>query len=159
MKRRSLRHNAIREIITNLAISSQDQLIHKLKEKGFDCTQATISRDLKFLRVYRVADEFGNYVYRLTGEVKKRRQGRLDIRHLTDNIKALEFSDKLALLKTNPGYANSVAIIIDQVEPFEILGTVAGDDTILIVAREGVPRSDVRESVFRIFPGMKNRIR
>ena len=159
MKNRSLRLNALREILASVVIGNHKQLIRRLQEKGFDCTQATISRDLRFLKVSRVADEFGNYVYQLPGDTKTGKPGRSEIRSLTSNITALDFANDLALLKTQPGYANSVAIMIDQVEAFEILGTVAGDDTILIVPREGVSRSDVRNSLYRIFPGLKNRVR
>lgn len=82
-----------------------------------------------------------------------------DVLSLTESIRSLEFANDLALLKTLPGYASSVAVRIDQASPLEIAGTVAGDDTILVVPREGISRVRVRARLSSIFPGMQSRMR
>jgi transcriptional regulator of arginine metabolism len=160
MKDRTQRIELIKKIISEQVISSQDDLQIRLQERGCDVTQATLSRDLRSLQVMKVSDAKNGYIYRLV-EAKVVEQkvsselSRLDL--MADGVISIAFSGNLLVIKTLPGYANSVASIIDKANPVEIIGTVAGDDTILIIMREGVGRHDVVQALKTIMPRLENK--
>ena len=127
------RHNKIMEIIENYTIETQEELIDKLRMAGFDVTQATISRDIRELKLAKVMCETGNYKYVLP------KPGEHDGYHmynraLTGSIRSVECAMNDIVIKTYPGLANAVAAGIDALQEREILGCVAGDDTIIIIA-------------------------
>ena len=161
MKNRSQRIQLIKTIISEEVISSQDELQIRLQERGCDVTQATLSRDLKSMHVIKVNDEQNRYSYRLAGNTLTESQRTSEVLqrdYMADGVVGIEFSANLGVIKTLPGYANSVAILIDKVNPYEILGTVAGDDTILLILREGVGRSDVIQVLKSIMPKLESKI-
>lgn len=159
MKNRTKRQLAIKQIILSGKISSQDELLRIMKEQGHDLTQATLSRDLKILKVAKVADPTLGYIYVIpegAGNDIHRENTRINF--LADGFRDLQFSGNLAVIKTMPGYASSLASVIDNAEPFEIIGTIAGDDTILIIMREGVTQSDLVNSLILIMPKLEDKI-
>ena len=161
MKNRSQRIQLIKTIISEEVISSQDELQIRLQARGCEVTQATLSRDLKSLHVMKANDEKSGYIYRLAGNELTSGQmasAVLQRDYMADGVVGIEFSGNLGVIKTLPGYANSVAILIDKVNPYEILGTVAGDDTILLIVREGIGRSDVIQVLKTIMPKLENKI-
>ena len=161
MKNRSERILLIKAIISEEVISSQDELQLRLQERGWEVTQATLSRDLKSLHVMKANDEENGYVCRLAGNEQTVSQWTANVfqrDYMADGVVGIEFSGNLGVIKTMPGYANSVAILIDKVNPYEILGTVAGDDTILLIMREGIGRSDVIQVLKSIMPKLENKI-
>ena len=126
----------IAHIIGSEVIRNQDDLIKSLADKGMIVTQATLSRDMKELKIVKKHDENNRYVYSLpdaqtTAEANETGQPRI------------EFSGHLAVIKTRPGYAMAIAAEIDKHNPPEIAGTIAGDDTVLIIPREGYAREQV----------------
>lgn len=160
MKNKSDRHQAIRQIITGGRISSQERLLELLRERGFLLTQATLSRDLKLMQVAKAADAQEGYVYVMPGAIRKP-EGPRDpdrINFLADGFRDIRFSGNLSVIRTLPGYASSIAAVIDNSDPWEILGTIAGDDTILVIIKEGVTRSEFLETLKRIMPFLKDRI-
>lgn len=127
------RHNKIMEIIGNCHIETQEELIDKLREAGFDVTQATISRDIRELKLAKVMCETGSYKYVLP------KSGENDGRHvyskaLSGSIKSVDCALNDIVIKTYPGLANAVAAAIDSLHEHDILGCVAGDDTIILIA-------------------------
>lgn len=159
MSNKLKRQLEIRKIIQKGDVHSQDELLSRLKQKGFDLTQATLSRDLKSLQVAKISHPAKGYIYSMPeneNDLKPQNQSRAN--YLADGFKDLQFSGNLAVLKTIPGYASSIAAIVDQAGPWEILGTVAGDDTILIIQREGITRRDTIEALIKIMPKLKGRI-
>ena len=161
MKNRSQRIQLIRTIISEEVISSQDELQIRLEERGCEVTQATLSRDLKSMHVIKASDDKNGYIYRLAGNDPSSGQmasALLQRDFMADGVVGIEFSANLGVIKTLPGYANSVAILIDKVNPYEILGTVAGDDTILVIMRDGIGRSDVIQVLKSIMPKLENKI-
>ena len=150
MKNRTQRLLAIRRIIEEEAVSNQDELLKKLNRAGFDLTQATLSRDLKFLQAGKRPDKERGYVYILPAN-KREPVPAAGIFPLSGYL-SLDFAHNLVLLKTLPGYAASIATAIDQLNAFEILGTVAGDDTILLVPREGIAREEVLNVLAVLLP-------
>jgi len=149
----------IRKVIQNGDMHSQDELLVKLKGMGFDLTQATLSRDLKEMQVAKVPHPAKGYVYVIQESekvIKTPETGRVN--YLADGFKDLRFSGNLAVLRTQPGYANTIAAVIDRADPWEILGTVAGDDTILIIMKEGISKLDLINALVLIMPKLKGRI-
>jgi len=132
------RLESIRQIIQKETIGNQEELLNKLNEKGFSTTQATLSRDIKQLNIVKIADNEGNYVYQLPNYTAFMQPKGEHVNH-----PKIEFSGNLAVVKTRPGYAMGIAWDIDQHAPGEILATIAGDDTILIIPREGISRGEI----------------
>ena len=161
MKNRSQRIQLIKKIISEQVISSQDDLQIRLQELDCDVTQATLSRDLKSIQVMKVSDVKNGYIYRLSGNNAVDQQNMSEVSRMdfiADGVVGIEFSANLGVIKTLPGYANSVAIIIDKANPFELLGTVAGDDTILLIMREGVGRNDLIQALKALMPKLESKI-
>lgn len=159
MKNRIQRQLEIRKIILNGNVHSQDELLIKLKQNGFDLTQATLSRDLKALQVAKVSHPAKGYIYSMPdNDQPKKSAQKSRINYLADGFKDLQFSGNLAVLRTMPGYASSIAAVVDAANSWEIIGTIAGDDTILLVQREGISKSDLISALVLIMPGLKNKI-
>ncbi|KIL38513.1 arginine repressor [Gordoniibacillus kamchatkensis] len=128
------RHVKIREIVSNQEIETQDELVEALREAGFNATQATVSRDIKELHLIKVPLADGRYKYSVpTGQHYNPSQ-RLK-RALTDHFVHIDFTGNLVVLKCLPGTANTVCALIDNLEWPEVMGTIGGDDTILIICR------------------------
>jgi transcriptional regulator of arginine metabolism len=158
MKAKMQRLVAIRQLISDREITSQEELVVLLKRKGYDLTQATLSRDLKSLQVIKAPGMEGGYVYRLSKPenlgTKMENTGQ---RFLSEGIVSLDVSGNMAVIKTKPAFASSIAAVIDTMSAFEILGTIAGDDTVFMVIREGVEKSDLMKLIVTIFPGLKGK--
>ena len=157
MKSKNNRLDAIKIIISSKEIGSQDELLQELTKEGFQLTQATLSRDLKQLKVAKAASMNGNYVYVLPNNTMYKRmteQHSATEMLRSDGIRGIEFSGNLAVIRTRPGYASSVAYDIDNHNLTEILGTIAGDDTILLVLREGCERTTVLNCLSLIIPNI-----
>jgi transcriptional regulator of arginine metabolism len=154
MKVRSNRLIEIRRILRSSKINSQEDLLVKLDKKGYHYTQATLSRDLRFLKVGKRPDEKGNFVYFLADEAYDDNSNiNEDSFHL--GFRSIEFSRNLAIIRTSPGFASGLAYAIDNLKSFEILGTIAGDDTILIISRDGSKKSDIINKLSLIIPNIE----
>lgn len=129
---------AICHIVQTKPISNQEDLLKELETRGFSVTQATLSRDIKQLKVVKVHDGSGDYAYRLPEQKTTPHVQLIGSKKLN-----IEFSGHLAVVKTRPGYAMGIASDIDSHAPSEILATIAGDDTILIIPRNGVSQEKV----------------
>jgi transcriptional regulator of arginine metabolism len=128
-----IRLQIIKKIISEQEVSDQIHLLNELKNSGIETTQATISRDLQRLNVVKVRVEAGRYRYEI---LKKASESDLkdQLRVVFDNfVNQIKSTNNMIVIKTTSGNANSVAVIIDRLGLPEILGTIAGDDTILIV--------------------------
>lgn len=139
MKPKDKRLNLITEIVRNERIESQDELKNKLADQGFTITQATLSRDIRELKLVKVPEADGQYRYALPENI----QPAVKESSYQTKPQVIEFSGNLAVIRTRPGYAMGIAFDIDSHAPKEILATIAGDDTILIVPREGFSRSEI----------------
>jgi len=159
MANKSKRLLAISQIINIQKIRSQSELLNILRVKGYKCTQATLSRDLRFLKVGKIANEEGGYTYAIITNNNTNKIKDTSASYVQNGFLSLEFAQKLALIKTLPAYASSLAMTIDMSESFEIAGTIAGDDTILIIPGDGISENDIRNRLILIFPELKNRIR
>ncbi|MCC8186096.1 MAG: arginine repressor [Bacteroides sp.] len=156
MKKKASRLDAIKMIISSQEIGSQEELLQALSAEGFELTQATLSRDLKQLKVAKAASTHGKYVYVLPNDIMYKRSTGMSATEMVMNtgFVSLEFSRNIAVIRTRPGYASSMAYDIDKTEFKEILGTVAGDDTIILVLREEVQPDQVRKLLSTIIPSL-----
>jgi len=146
------RHKAIKEIILSNEITSQDILLNLLIENGFEITQATLSRDIKELKIVKAPAPSGNYTYQLSDALVNTGE---DIVPLSSfGFISIEFSGNLAVIKTRPGYAMAIAGEIDNKARNVVIGTVAGDDTILVVLKENVSRQDLIDSLAGFIPNI-----
>jgi transcriptional regulator of arginine metabolism len=152
MKSKTQRILAIRRIIEKEAVTSQDELLSKLKREGFQVTQATLSRDLKFLEAGKIPDREKGYIYVLPRAKQQQRQAGGFGNFPLNGFISLEFARDMAVIKTHPGYAQSIASAIDEMDAYEIMGTIAGDDTILLIPRDDVSREDIRNALALLFP-------
>ncbi len=157
MKNKKTRLQLILEIIKTKEISCQDDLARLLSEQGHRVTQATLSRDLKKLRVMKVATESGKYVYIVpsSNEVKDTlltvNQGPINPNSSLGFV-SISFSGNIAIIKTRNGYAGGLAYDIDVSRPPEILGTIAGADTVLAVLREKITHDEALQVLQQFIP-------
>ena len=119
----------VKELIARFDIETQDELIEKLRAEGFAVTQATVSRDIRELKISKVLGPNGKYHYAMAEKAP------VSVRHsYMASILSVSFANNLVVIKTGPGLAQAVAAELDSMDHGEILGCVAGDDTILAVA-------------------------
>lgn len=139
MNDKTSRLKAISRIVRSNQVSSQDDLMRLLKEEGIETTQATMSRDIKDLRIVKMHNASGGYVYAMPSEAEKS-SAEVGFEITGETVLSLDFSGNLAVFKVLPGHAGMVAATIDAGKPRSAIGTVAGDDTVLVVIKEGVSR-------------------
>ena len=158
MKIKNNRLEALRMIISSQQLGSQEELLNALQHEGFKLTQATLSRDLKQLKVAKAASMSGNYVYVLPNETMyKRVSTPQQVREMMQvpGFVSINFSSNMGVIKTRPGYASSIAWNIDNSDIPQILGTIAGDDTIFIVIKQGYSEKEVINALSEVVPNMK----
>ena len=152
MKNKNERLLEIRRLIGTRNISSQEELMKLLEKRGFELTQATLSRDLKYLKVAKMPDENSGYVYILPDKEQN-----LDTAEINgtgySGLISVDFAQGMAILRTLPGHASSIAYAIDNLDAYEIAGTIAGDDTILLIPRDGVSKADLMKLLKVRLPG------
>ena len=129
---KNARQNKILELIEEYEISTQEALIQKLSEHGFESTQTTISRDIRQLRLIKGPTGRGTYKY-VAPEVRRGNDAPGHNSALTDAVLKIEAAQNLIVVKTMAGMANAIAVCIDSLQIKDIIGSVAGDDTILLV--------------------------
>lgn len=144
MNARVNRMRVICQILNAQVIANQEQLTLALRKQGMEVTQATLSRDLRDLKAEKrvMADGKSKYVIPPDTSVEKRVLG-IDSNLAKMSIHSVEFSGPFAVVKTRPGFANAVAYDIDARGQHLVLGTLAGDDTILVIPREGTSKHDL----------------
>ncbi len=158
MKAKKNRLDTLRMIISSQELGSQEELLEALKKEGFSLTQATLSRDLKQMKVAKAATMSGEYVYVLPNVTMYRRVSTpAQIKEMMQvpGFLSIHFSGNMGVIKTRPGYASSIAYNIDSSNIPYILGTIAGDDTIFIVIKEGSTERDVVTALSAVVPNMK----
>lgn len=128
------RHIKIREIIANNDIETQDELVDELRSSGYNVTQATVSRDIKELHLVKVPLSDGRYKYSLPADQRFNPQKKLK-RAMMDAFVSINSAGHLLVMKCLPGNAMAIGALIDHLDWDEILGTICGDDTMLIICR------------------------
>ena len=138
MNAKKQRQSMIEDIVRSEVIRNQDDLQKSLLDKGFEVTQATLSRDIREMKIVKSHDSESRFVYTLP-------KTHLPVQAHDKPI--VEFSGNLAVIKTRPGYAMGIASDIDNHAPEEILGTIAGDDTILVIPRDGYTKVQISRAL------------
>lgn len=145
-------------IISSQELSKQEELQEALRKAGYPTAQATLSRDLRLLKVVKVQNDDGRYVYMLPNTRVYRS---VSDNHMTvmamNRLGALgvRFSGNIAVVKTLPGHASHVAYDIDHAELECVVGTIAGDDTVFLVLEEGTKHADALDALARVLPMTK----
>lgn len=155
MKGKIERQRIIKEVIKDNKISNQEELSMFLSQRGLFVAQATLSRDIRELNITKIHDGNG-YCYSLPQPGMLRSILR-DSSMSSESIDSIEFSGSMAVIKTRPGHAGMIASIIDENHFSEVMGTLAGDDTILLVLREGFSHDSVVSSLSGLFKGIGNK--
>jgi transcriptional regulator of arginine metabolism len=149
---------AIEKIIEEESVSTQDEILRKLKKRGISCTQATLSRNLRQLGVGRIPDGDGGYKYILSEKIRNASPLTVKL-NIVPVIQDIVEAKELMLIKTIPGNASNTAFFIDSAGRYEIAGTIAGDDTILLIPRDGITLQQVHTCLEIILPGLHDQIR
>ena len=148
------RRRVVRELIAGGTISSQEELLQRLDARGLDTTQATLSRDLKVLKVGKLPDGRGGYSYAFRDQLDQAGSDASLQSAFMQGFRSLAFSGNLAVVHTLPGHGASVAFALDKLQVEGIIGTVAGDDTILAVLAEGTTPVAARRALQRSIPAI-----
>lgn len=157
MKSKKDRLETLRLIISSQEMGNQEELLAALRKEGYVVTQATLSRDLKQLKVAKAATMRGNYIYVLPNvTMYKRVSTPAQVKEMMQvpGFLSIHFSGNMGVIKTRPGYASSIAYNIDASHISCILGTIAGDDIIFIVVAEGTQQKDVVSALAAVVPEM-----
>ena len=142
---KSQRHAAITKLILNESIETQEDLARMLRSMGYSVTQATVSRDIKELRLIKILTPEGRYKYATVDNAESDLQDRFN-RIFSSSVLSVNSSGNLIVIKTISGSANAAAEAIDSMKWPDVLGTLAGDNTVFIVVKEG---KSVSETVKR----------
>ena len=156
MKTKESRMETLKMLISSQELGSQEALLKALKKEGFVLTQATLSRDLKQLKVAKAASMNGKYLYVLPNETMYKRvtsSKRASEMLQSSGFVSINFSGQLAVIKTRPGYASAIAYNLDSQDLPNILGSIAGDDTIFLAIKQGVTHQDILEDLSQVIPG------
>jgi transcriptional regulator of arginine metabolism len=140
------RHFAITTLVNNEHIATQEELCERLRAQGFAITQATVSRDIKELGLVKTSDETG-YYYVLSGQPTRSSAYDRMKRMFSTQVLSLDCSENMVVIKTTPGAAQSVGLLIDSLNHANIIGNVGGDDTILVVVKP----KNMAENIVRYF--------
>lgn len=148
------RQDAISEILNHATIDNQEELLKRLSEKGFEVTQATLSRDFREMKISKTPDATGCYIYRLPGMLlpasKPEKYGMM-APFFRQGALNIEFSGQLAVIKTPGGYAHGIARDIEANTIPGIMTSIAGYDSILVVLRENANRTDIIHALKILF--------
>ncbi len=143
MKERLARLKAIRKLIKTYRIESQETLLGHLQKEGFVVTQATLSRDLKLLKVGKISDGHNGYVYSLPGDDDRQETERTFVQDFLRGYISIDWSLNMVVIKTYSGHSDSVALAVDNLALDEVLGTIAGrDNTVFVCLRDGITGED-----------------
>ena len=158
MDSKSQRLTETKRIIQNEHVTSQDELLKTLISKGFNITQATLSRDLKLLKVSKMPDSNGVYRYVLPNAIITTQTSSNYDKHSLEGFLSIEFSGNIGVIKTVPAFSHTIASTIDSYDIQPIVGTLAGNDTIIFAVREGFTPTQVKKALIKKFPDLIDKL-
>ncbi|GHV88568.1 arginine repressor [Spirochaetia bacterium] len=157
MKERLARLKAVRKLIKTCRIESQDILLDHLQKEGFQLTQATLSRDLKFLKVGKISDGHNDYIYSLPGDDERQESERTYIHDFLRGYISIDWSGNMVVIKTYSGHSDAVSLAVDNLGLDDVLGTIAGrDDTVFVCLREGITGEDFMARMKESIPELED---
>ena len=146
---KTTRQEEILDIIENVEIETQEELAERLRERGYKVTQATVSRDIKELRLIKISGRRNTYCYARPGRHEAITNDRM-IRLLTDSTVDIDYAGQMVVVKTLSGSANVAAEAIDNMNWKEVLGTIAGDNTIFVAVRSENDAAEIAARIRRL---------
>ncbi len=146
---KNARQTAILSIIEHYDIETQDELAQRLREMGISVTQATVSRDIKELRLLKVLSHNGSYKY-ATGDKAELGVSERFVRMFIDSVVSISSAENLIVIRTLSGSANAACEAIDNMRWPEILGTISGDNTIFVAVRSAAETPQIVEKFHEI---------
>ena len=156
LKERKARLRAVSNFIKTCPIESQETLLSYLARDGYNVTQATLSRDMKTLKVGEISNGSGGYLYTLPDD--PREEGRTYAKDFLRGYISINWSDNIVVIRTHSGYSDSVAMALDSFELREILGTISGrDNAVFAVLKEGVSGEDFMNSLKKNIPELEKK--
>ena len=153
MGNKTERLNLIRRIVSEELIGSQEDLIKRLAEHGVQATQSTLSRDFKEVNISKMPHPEKGYIYVLSEKLGS--DIVTNIANIGDAVLSLKFSGNIAVVATKSGYASAISVIIDARKSKEIIGTIAGDNNILMILHEEATHEAVLEQMQQLFPSLR----
>ncbi len=153
MGKKSERLALIKQIISEEFISSQEELIKSLEARGVKATQSTLSRDFKEINISKTPHPEKGYIYVLAEHIAPHNEGGTS--NLGDAVIGIKFSGNIGVITTKSGYASAVSVVVDNRKSPNVLGTVAGDNVIIMVLKEGVEHHEIVEMLQSVFPSFK----
>ncbi len=157
MKGKKDRIEALKMLISSKEFCSQEDVLNELVREGYEVTQATLSRDMKLLKIAKASSMNGKYVYVLPNETMyKRVTTPKTARQMLQapGLVSIQYSQNIAVIKTRPGYASAIAYNIDNSHISEILGTIAGDDTIITVLVDNADHARLENKLLQVIPNL-----
>ncbi len=152
MGNKTERLNLIRRIVGEELISSQEELIVRLAEHGVQATQSTLSRDFKEINISKMPHHEKGYIYVLSEKLGS--EAVANIANIGDAVLDIKFSHNMAVIVTKSGYASAISVIIDARKSKDIIGTIAGDNNILMILDENATRENVLAQMKQLFPSL-----
>ncbi|MBR6655712.1 MAG: ArgR family transcriptional regulator [Alistipes sp.] len=152
MRNKIERLNLIRRIIEEELIGSQEELIKRLAEYGIQATQSTLSRDFKEINISKMPHHEKGYIYVLSEKLGT--EIVTNTSNIGDAVLDIKFSHNIAVISTKSGYASAISVIIDSRKFKEILGTIAGDNNIILILHEDATHQEVTEQMQQLFPSL-----
>ena len=152
MGKKNDRLNLIRKIISEELVGSQEELIKHLASYGVCATQSTLSRDFKEINISKTPHREKGYIYVLPSKIGYTHD--IATSRLSDAINGVKYSGNMAVVSTKSGYASAVGVVIDNINSPDILGTIAGDNVVMMVLKEGTDYDSIDEMLLRAFPAI-----
>lgn len=140
--KKSARHLRIREIVSSQIVETQDELVDLLNAEGFSVTQATVSRDIKELHLIKIPIPNGRNKYSLPTDTSINPLQKLR-RLMLESFQSIDYTGNLIVMKTLPGNAHAFGALLDDLDWGEIMGTICGDDTCLLICRGNAEAEEV----------------
>lgn len=153
MNLKKTRHDKILEIITQYEVETQEELVRYLRESGFDVTQATISRDIRELKLYKMSTGKGKQKYIVLQQGDENHMEDKFIRVLKDGFVSMDMAQNILVVRTVSGMAMAVAAAIDSLHLQEVVGSIAGDDTIMVAVRTVEDTEQLMEKIRELLRG------
>ena len=149
------RAKVIRDLIRAQKIRSQEELIDMLAQRGIRTTQATLSRDLRKMQIYKHRDESGESCYVLPEPSGPSQAALLSQNRAAESVLSLSLSGQMGVIKTLPGCASMVAAVIDGHPYTDLMGTIAGDDTLLLILKQQTSHLSFLAFLGSVIPGLE----
>ena len=144
------RLNLIRRIVGEELIGSQEDLIKRLAEYGIQATQSTLSRDFKEINISKMPHHEKGYIYVLSEKIGS--EAVANVANIGEAVLHIKFSHNIAVIATKSGYASAISVIIDACKSKDILGTVAGDNNIILILHENTTHEEILSQMQQLFP-------